>query len=269
MAVTLPQVEPVALKVKPELQAKSADINVTNDYGTPNLLFLYYVPFLPDDKKLDLDAIQDEFQTWSAWELGQAETQLMKHVEGGRLPSDDSIASRVLRNNYRSKAIAYFRETSEAWLSSISQNLVEKSVPTTPDNINGAILSVLRTLHLEQQLQIPFRVVLNTISGTVDLDKESKYFFTHVFYQYNHQSRTFQPIVLDTTFTFVNPADAQGESSKPNLTLQVNFAVSKYQFDRNLWRRVRHEGEEAIEMGRSILKDMSFDFYVTSPVLEQ
>lgn len=113
--LSLPEVEPVALGPKDESSVKSAEIDVSNDYGTPNLLFLYYVPFIPDDKKPDLDAIRDEFQTWNAWELGQAEIQLIKHIEEGNLPSDDSLTSRVIRNNYRSKAIDFFRSTSESW----------------------------------------------------------------------------------------------------------------------------------------------------------
>lgn len=115
MTLILPVVEPVAVKLKDEENLKATAVRVSNDYGTINLLFLYYVPFLPDDKKLDLDAIQDEFQTWHAWELGQAENQLNKHIGDGNLPSDDSIASRITRNNYRAKAIGFFRETSEAW----------------------------------------------------------------------------------------------------------------------------------------------------------
>ncbi|PHH63987.1 hypothetical protein CDD81_5092 [Ophiocordyceps australis] len=265
MAVSLPQVEPVALKLKPQLQAKSADIDVTNDYGTPNLLFLYYVPFLPDDKKLDLDAIQDEFQSWNAWELGQAEVQLIKHVENGKLPSDDSIASRVMRNEYRSKAVAFFRESSQAWLNRTSADFSEKTVPTTRDGVNGAISSALQLLYKEQRFQIPFKVILNIISTTVDLDKESKYFFTHVYYRYNGDSRTFQPVVLDTTFTFKKQTGEQSESSNPKFTLQAHLLVSKYNFDRDLWRRIRHEGEEAIAMGEPILKEMALDLYVASP----
>lgn len=115
MTFTLPGVEPVTIasKVAPTLQSASTDLS--NDYGTPNVLFFYYTAFIPDDRKFDLDAIQDEFQTWNAWELGQAETQLVGHVKDGSLPSDDSPASRIKRNNYRSKAIEFFRSTSQAW----------------------------------------------------------------------------------------------------------------------------------------------------------
>lgn len=113
----LPEVKPVALDLKPrsDLASVETETDVSNDYGTPNVLFLYYIPFLPDDEKPGFDAIQDEFQTWNAWELGQAEAQLLRHVEAGNLPSDDSIASRVTRNNFRSKAIDSFRTTSQAW----------------------------------------------------------------------------------------------------------------------------------------------------------
>lgn len=123
MTFNLPEVKPVTIGFKPESNLEVA-VDVSNDYGTPNLLFLYYASFLPDELKIDLDHLQDEFQSWNAWELGQAERQLIGHVEAGNLPSDDSIASRIARNNYRSKAVRYFRDGNEAWYLHPS-NLVE------------------------------------------------------------------------------------------------------------------------------------------------
>jgi hypothetical protein len=114
MTLKLLEIKPATIDSNPEPKLEAA-FDVSNDYGTPNLLFLYYVSLLPEELKKDLDNVQDDFQSWNAWELGQAERQLNGHVEAGRLPSDDAIASRSIRNNYRAKALRYFREGNEAW----------------------------------------------------------------------------------------------------------------------------------------------------------
>lgn len=115
MASSMPEVQAVNLKVRSEPGHIFSHVDVSSDYGTLNLLFLSYIPFLPDEKELDLVHTRDEFHSWNAWELGQAETQLNKHLKDGNLPSDDSVASRMIRNNYRSKAVSFFRAGSEAW----------------------------------------------------------------------------------------------------------------------------------------------------------
>ncbi|PHH92896.1 hypothetical protein CDD83_3727 [Cordyceps sp. RAO-2017] len=193
MTLSLPEVQPVALHSKPEPSLKAAATDVSDDYGTPNLLFLYYIPFLPDDRKPDLGAIRDEFQTWNAWELGQAETQLLKNVQAGNLPSDDSIASRITRNNYRSKAVEFFRAGSQAWLSTADSSTNTKTVEATEASINGAVQSALRSLATENNLQIQFDVILNAIGGFINREKENKLYYSHVYYRYNSDSRTFQP----------------------------------------------------------------------------
>lgn len=115
MTSIMPEVQAVNLKVRSETDHEFSHVDVSSDYGTLNLLFLSYIPFVPDEKEPDLYGIRDEFYSWNAWELGQAETQLNKHVKDGNLPSDDSVASRMIRNNYRSKALSFFREGNEPW----------------------------------------------------------------------------------------------------------------------------------------------------------
>ena len=112
--IHLPSVDPSLLSNKQHTSIlKDPAVDVTNDYGTPNLLFFYFVPFLPDDRKPDLQALQDEIQSWNAWELGQTEVQVKHRIADKSLPSDDSTASRVKRTNYRAKVIDYLRESSE------------------------------------------------------------------------------------------------------------------------------------------------------------
>lgn len=94
-------------------QASSRPINVTNDYGTPNLLFFYHLPLFSDDKKDSLAAVLKEYKSWNAWELYQAEKQLQIQLEKETLPNDDSVKSREKRTAYRAKVIAYLREESE------------------------------------------------------------------------------------------------------------------------------------------------------------
>ncbi|KJZ71246.1 hypothetical protein HIM_09389 [Hirsutella minnesotensis 3608] len=264
MALDLPGVEPVALESKSEFRLGSVSQNVANDYGTPNLLFLYYIPFLPDDKKVDLDAIKDEFQTWNAWELGQAESQLIQHVENGNLPSDDSIASRITRNDYRSKAINFFRLTSQAWLKVATEATAKKSAETTKDTVNGVIIQELWSLAREEQLQTPFSVVLNSPSGSIDINKENKLFYTHVYYQYDHDSRTFRPVVQDTTFTIKVLGGSESKSEKDNVTVEIALSTVTYNFDRKFWRDNRHQGQAAITSGEPIREQMALDFFVDS-----
>jgi len=251
-------VKAVALILEPTSDLQSANLVFSNDYGTPNLLFLYYIPFLPDNKKLELDAAQDEFQSWNAWELGQTETQVIAHVKAGNLPSDDSIASRVTRNNYRSKAINFFRETSQAWLSIANNSTSRRTVQATQDGINGAILQTLRSLAVENQLQSQFEVILNVVSGSINAKQENKFHFTHVYYKYDAGSSRILPVVLNTIFT------VQIRESGGRFTVETVLSTTSYHFDRVFWRTNRYQGEAAIQMGKPIRKQMALDFYVGS-----
>ncbi|KID74926.1 uncharacterized protein G6M90_00g107240 [Metarhizium brunneum] len=263
MASIVPDVEQVTIKLRSEPGLKSASVDVSNDYGTPNVLFLYYTPFIPDDNKLDLDAIQDEFQSWNAWELGQAETQLIRHVEAGNLPSDDSIASRIIRNNYRSKAIDFFRQGNEAWLSLANNSTAQKVIVTAQSEAHGSIRQEMRALAAEQHLQSQFEVIINAISGSVEVAEENKFYFTHVYYRYDNNSRRFLPVISDTTFG-IKKGDEGSQAGGDKVKLEINLSVNTYNFDRKFWRDHRHEGEEAIQMGEPIRKQMALDFYVNS-----
>ncbi|KAI3399295.1 hypothetical protein diail_7250 [Diaporthe ilicicola] len=95
-------------------QGLSQSIDVTNDYGTPNLLFFYYLPLFSENKKDDvLAAVLKDYESWNAWELCEAEKQLQIQLQKKTLPSDDSVQSRERRTAYRAKVIASLRENSE------------------------------------------------------------------------------------------------------------------------------------------------------------
>jgi hypothetical protein len=94
-------------------QGSSHFINVTNDYGTPNLLFFYHLPLFSEEKEDSLAALLKDCRAWNAWELCQAENELQTQLQKGTLPNDDSVRSREERTAYRAKVIAYMRENSE------------------------------------------------------------------------------------------------------------------------------------------------------------
>ncbi|PHH77654.1 hypothetical protein CDD80_384 [Ophiocordyceps camponoti-rufipedis] len=257
MELNLPEVEPVEMGFKPQQDLKGAAVDVTNDYGSPNLLFIYYVSFIPDDKKIDLEAIQDEFQTWNAWELGQAEVQLEGHVKKGNLPSDDSIASRTARNNFRSKALGVFRATGEAWLTVASNFTVQRAVEAEEDDINGATLSELRKLAVDNKYPAQFGVIINTLGDRIDKDHETKLFYTHVFYDYDSSSRTFRPVIKDSTFTIKRVDD----KDDGKVAVDISLLAYTYNFDRKFWRDNRHQGAAPIKKGEPIREQMSFVFF--------
>ncbi|OJJ38801.1 hypothetical protein ASPWEDRAFT_149340 [Aspergillus wentii DTO 134E9] len=264
MSLLLPEVKAVSLGSR--LVPKSKDVDVSNDYGTPNLLFLYYVPFLPDERKADLDAIQDEFQSWNAWELGQTETQVNEHLADGKLPSDDSIASRVARNGYRAKVVTFFRENSEGSLTPKQTLEDEKDINATPESVHGIILQELLTHYvIPNDALEQFGVVLRAISGSIDIERVNQFFFTHVYYKYDADQKRFLPDVRDTSFTVSKKQDGNpkyGKDDKDNFTVAFGYHDTVYSFDRKFWREHRHEAEEAIAQGEPIRKQMSLEFYV-------
>lgn len=69
----------------------------------------------------------------------------------------------------------------------------EKSVTTTQEDALGDVRSALRTIAASYRLQSQFGVILNALSGRINLDKENKMHFTHVYYKYDGRSKMFSP----------------------------------------------------------------------------
>ncbi|PFH60076.1 hypothetical protein XA68_11494 [Ophiocordyceps unilateralis] len=257
MTLNLPDVERVQLSLTPQQDVGSAATDVSNDHGTPNMLLLAYTDLVPIDSATDLNSMREDFQTWNAWELGQAEVQVDGHVKAGDLPADDSIVSRIARTNFRSKAIEFFRATSQAWLVPTDNFTVKRPVEATEASANGAISSELQSLVKESQLQDQFGVGLHTIKDRVDVKTENKYFFTHLVYQYNRSSKTIRPVVRDISF-IVKKAGEKKSGNK--VAVEIAFTAMTYDFDLTFWRGNRHKGAAAIKKGEPIRKQMSFDF---------
>ncbi|KAL1855126.1 hypothetical protein Plec18167_002112 [Paecilomyces lecythidis] len=243
---------------------KDTSVDVTNDYGTPDLLFLYFIPFLPDDKKPDLEALQDEIQSWNAWELGQTEIQVHHRIVDGSLPTDDSTASRVKRTNYRAKVVDVLRESGETtWL---VKNSDSHSGPFSADikldEVNGKIRDVLKGFYGQESLSAQFSVVLNIISDLIasQPDADNKYLLTYVYYHYDIDQKVFKPDIRQLQFSVMQTA---AEGQKDIVKLDISNLNHVYSFLREKWRSVRHEAEEIIEAGEKIRKEMALEFYAS------
>lgn len=95
------------------------DTRYKNDYGTPNLLFLYYDPPLNhNNHNIDINesfwGLQKDFHDWTAWELARAEEHIVKTFVNA---TDDSSA-RVKRTIARAHEITRLRKDRkiEKWL---------------------------------------------------------------------------------------------------------------------------------------------------------
>ena len=90
-------------------------VDVTSDYGTPSLLFIYYCRPVSDSDKEAMKSLKTDLEAWNAWELGQAESQLNNQMKKGNLPTDDLLESRIKRTDYRAKVVSALRQRSQSW----------------------------------------------------------------------------------------------------------------------------------------------------------
>ncbi|KAI1482817.1 hypothetical protein F4774DRAFT_428233 [Daldinia eschscholtzii] len=235
--------------------------DVSNDYGTPNLLFLYYLPYIPNSVKLEMDALREDIQTWHSWELAQAEKHVQSQIDTGNLPSDDSVASRVKRTNYRFKVIQFLREEDESWKYTYEESKTSIGpVDVQRGEENSMIRNGLRHRYLAQVgLPQPFEVLLNVINGEMAALAHTTYSFSHGYLKYDRDSGSFKPDLIASSFT-VKKTDKEGDDSK--VTVTISFSDYKVKLDQTLWREKRRLAEEEISKGEKILKGMSFSFFV-------
>lgn len=104
---SLPEVE---TPIIPKERVITRSVDLSNDYGTPNLAFFYHVLCAAGD----LDPLWKAVDSWNAWELAIAEEHVVSQLNKGNLPGDDSIPSRMKRSAYRGKVIATLREQGES-----------------------------------------------------------------------------------------------------------------------------------------------------------
>lgn len=78
-------------------------------------------------------------------------------------------------------------------LSLANNATAQKVIVTAQSEAHGSIRQEMRALAAEQHLQSQFEVIINAISGSVEVAEENKFYFTHVYYRYDNDSRTFLP----------------------------------------------------------------------------
>lgn len=69
----------------------------------------------------------------------------------------------------------------------------DKTIETTQDAAIGEITVELKNLIRAKPLQSQFGVIINAITSSIDVTKDNKFFFTHVYYRYDSGSRRFLP----------------------------------------------------------------------------
>ncbi|KAK7745696.1 hypothetical protein SLS62_009662 [Diatrype stigma] len=241
-----------------------SEVDVSSDYGTPNLLFLYYIPYIPSSAKPAMDELKEDLWSWHAWELAQAEKQVKRQIDSGNLPVDDSVASRIKRTNYRAKVVQALRDTSEVW----QQVYDERKSSWGPVDVkkgeeNGVIGEQLRRRYLtEAGLPQPLSVLLNVVNPTIATDTQagSKYFFSHSYLKYDEAAKGFQPDIRATTFSVTQKAKEEGDES--TATVKISYDDYKIRFDRALWAEQRQLAKDVIEEGMAILKVTSLSFFI-------
>ncbi|KAI1108958.1 hypothetical protein F5Y14DRAFT_456496 [Nemania sp. NC0429] len=256
---SLPPVDTLSLSLFAGDHKPSPTIDVQNDYGTPNFLFFYFIPPVPDSKESELADLHADFRSWISWELSAAEDQLQKQLKKGTLPNDDSIESRATRCSYRAKVVAYLRENSEdAWLLHDSSPTPDKfSQAVKRADLNGAIRKAIRDHYLKSQPTGQLAVLLNIISGTVAGDPNSvhKFYLTTVHYNTAQDHRKTR--VLSFTIT-----QAPGNGDKDTIGLTIDFLDFTIRLNMKQWDKYKGDAEDMIEAGNVILKEMELDFFL-------
>ncbi|KAI1377826.1 hypothetical protein F4677DRAFT_443747 [Hypoxylon crocopeplum] len=241
------------------------EVNVTNDYGTPNLLHFYYIPYIPGPLKDDMDVLTEDLRSWHAYELGQAEKHVQQQIEKKNLPSDDSIASRAKRTIYRAKVIQILREQNEAWKRIYEvDNTKPKILEVKKGEENGIIRKELQSHYLTGNgISQPFSVVLNVLNCTIVANPQANnnYWFSHAYLKYDRVTKTFRPDIRTSSFS-VTQENKKGDDG----IVIVKFVYQDYKMtlDRSLWRKERKHAEDIIATGKEILKNLSFTFSVNA-----
>lgn len=55
----------------------------------------------------------------------------------------------------------------------------------------------------------------------------------------------------------------QIDDQKNKVKVEVDLHIDLHSFDRHVWRQVWHDGKEAIDIGKPILKEMSLKLHTT------
>ncbi|KAI1451531.1 hypothetical protein F4805DRAFT_473570 [Annulohypoxylon moriforme] len=237
-------------------------LDVSNDYGAPNLLFLYDTPYIPDDKRQDLETIRYDIQSWNAWELATAENQVQIQLSKKNLPDDDSIESRVKRSEYRAKVISVLREEYEnGWLlrarSAIPKSF-SKDIKKT--SANAWVREVLQGHYIDTAVPKRAPVILSIISNILASNPYygHKYYISSVYYNYDNDLKIIRPYIEVSSFTVTQ---SPKEGAEDMIILNAESLDFAFTLDKQGWEDARSKVEDIVKEGEKIRQEMALDLY--------
>ncbi|OJD16540.1 hypothetical protein ACJ73_08876 [Blastomyces percursus] len=233
-----------------------------NDYGTPNLLFLFYIPQVPESEKDNINSQKADIQSWFAYELGKTELQVLDQLEDGNLPTDDSAASRVKRTTYRAKVVKVYRENGQTWAPRSQTGNATKKMTVKKQDLNGAIREELLTHYITRgAVPAEFSFILQTVNLLIASNPswEHKYLISHVDFKYNPSTKEIKPDITVSSFEVKVP-DQNDDHADENIVIE--YSDYKLGFVRDTWNDAKGAAMDFITAGEGIRKQMSLEFYV-------
>ncbi|KAI3339003.1 hypothetical protein F4824DRAFT_498857 [Ustulina deusta] len=247
---SLPEVE---TPIIPKERVITRSVDLSNDYGTPNLAFFYHVLCAAGD----LDPLWKAVDSWNAWELAIAEEHVVSQLNKGNLPGDDSIPSRMKRSAYRGKVIATLREQGESpWLIKNSSPIPKKfEGDIEKDKVNAKIRELLREYYSTSGV-LRNNLVISVIAGVIasTRDVSPRYVLSDVQVPLDNTVRDAYPGTRQCNFVVT-----QHElEASDDVHLTVEWIDSGFKLDTGAWREYSggEETQERIKAGQEILQEM-------------
>ncbi|PWY67096.1 hypothetical protein BO94DRAFT_561226 [Aspergillus sclerotioniger CBS 115572] len=235
-------------------------VDVTSDYGTPNLLLLYYCRPVSDSDKETMKSLKTDLEAWNAWELAQAESQLNNQMRKGNLPTDDLLESRIKRTDYRAKVISALRERSQSWLSETENRQFTIEVETNEDDMNAKLEDEIQVrLESDERLPDQFDVVLRIINRIIAArraDETQQYQSTHVELKVEEKDN------LEIKSISFAVSEAEKKKEDDSVVVKIEYVNYRYQLDRNTWDENKDKAQEMISRGERIRRDMTLEMCV-------
>ncbi|EEP81173.1 predicted protein [Uncinocarpus reesii 1704] len=233
-----------------------------NDYGTPNLLFLFYIPPVPDSEREKLNSLKADIQSWFAFEAGKAELQVEDRLEAGELTADDSAALRVKRTIYRAKVVNFYRNDGQAWAPRSSADKGQRDITAKKQDMNGVIRKELLDHYIRSGV-VPaqFSFILQAVNLLIaaNPDWEHKYLFTHVVFKYNDAKKAITPYIFVSDFEVKLP-ELQDDDSEESVA--IDYSDYKLDFVRATWDKTKGEAKDFIASGERICRQMSLELCI-------
>jgi len=238
---------------------------VIHDYGTPNLLYISYVPLMSNLDKKNLESIKADVEAWFAFETGKAEGQVHDRLREKELPADSAVASRVQRTMYRAKVVEFFREDGYAWA---SRNTVDNSKkplgPTPEDDAYGEVYEELKSHYITNgSLPEEFSFVLKSAILLMASTKSPnhRYLSTNVEYNYDAARETFTPVIKVAHFSVNLHID---ETNSKKVTSTISYFDYHMNFNKETWGETKSTAKDFIASGEKIRKEMSLVLLVNT-----